>query len=111
MTTDLAVPAAPTGWPPNASDPGLNDNAGCEPVPARLTVCGESAASSEIVSVPDRLPVSVGVNVTPMKHLAPNATEVQPFDDTAKSPEATTEDTFSVAFPELKTLTGRAALG
>ena len=41
------------------------------PVPVRLAVCGLSVASSATVSVPLRVPVAVGANVTLIVQLDP----------------------------------------
>ena len=70
----------------------LSDSAGCVPVPLSMTVWGESAASSVNVSVPVRLPVCVGVNVTPTMHVPLGATGALEHvsDEIAKSPEILT---------------------
>ena len=54
------------------------------PVPERLAVC--DPAESETVSVPLRVPVAVGVNVTAMLQFAPGARLDPQLFDCAKSP-------------------------
>ncbi len=49
--------------------------AGATPVPVRLTLCGLPAALSVIDTVPVRVPVAVGVNVTLIVQLAAAATD------------------------------------
>src|SRR5437867_6271041 len=46
------------------------------PVPVRLAVCGLFVALSVTVSVPLRVPVAAGVNVTLIVHVTPAATEL-----------------------------------
>ena len=76
------------------------------PVPLNATVCGLPLASSVTVSVPVRLPVAVGLNVTLGWRLDP-AVRVAPHGfDTAKSPEAVIEAMFSVALPLFFRVTG-----
>src|SRR5215831_7980697 len=101
MVTVWAALAVPTAWPPNASELVLRDSVGWVPVPLRPTCCGESAALSEIISVPVRPPVCVGVNVTLIVHVPPGATVVPVHvpDETAKSPDALAPDICRPAFP------------
>lgn len=56
------------------------------PVPVRLAVCGLLLALSVTVSVPDRLPTTVGVNVTLIVHFAFSATDAPQVLVWAKSP-------------------------
>ena len=46
------------------------------PVPERLTVCGLLDAPSLMVSVPVRVPVWLGVKMTPMTHFAEGASDM-----------------------------------
>jgi hypothetical protein len=46
------------------------------PVPERLTVCGLPVALSEMVRLPLRVPVAVGVNITLIVQFAPAVTLV-----------------------------------
>jgi len=46
------------------------------PLPLSETVCGDPGAPSAMVSVPNTLPVAVGVNVTLTVQLAPDARSV-----------------------------------
>jgi hypothetical protein len=78
------------------------------PVPLSATVCGLPLASSVTVSVPVRLPVAVGLNVT-LGWQLDAAVRVAPHGfgvDTAKSPEAVIEAMFSVALPLFFRVTG-----
>jgi hypothetical protein len=60
---------------------------GEDPVPLRFTICGLFAALSVKVSVPVRMPVKVGMNVTPTLQFAPAAMlDPQVFVAIEKSP-------------------------
>ena len=48
--------------------------AGGTPVPAKLTNCGLPVALSPMLTVAEREPVAVGVNVTPIEQFPPAAT-------------------------------------
>ena len=58
------------------------------PVPERLTVCGLLAAPSLMVSVPVRVPIWLGVKMTPTTHFAEGAskTPLHPSLEREKSP-------------------------
>src|ERR1035437_3699182 len=56
------------------------------PVPVRVTVCGDPAALSVMVTDALRLPAAVGVNVTEMLQLPPAATLAPQVLVCAKSP-------------------------
>lgn len=60
---------------PKLSEPGENVT-GLIPVPFTLIVCGLLLALSEIVTVPDTVPATVGVKVTVMLQVEPAAMEV-----------------------------------
>ena len=47
------------------------------PVPAKATTCGALEALSLTVRVPVRVPVAVGVNLTPAVQLAPPVKELE----------------------------------
>jgi len=63
----------PTAWFPKVTVDGDHCAVGATPVPVRLTVCGLPVSSSATESVPVRVPVCVGVNVTETMQLAPVA--------------------------------------
>lgn len=78
----------PTNCPEKVRGDGDNVAAAAGPLPVRLTVCGLFPALSVIVSVPVRVPDTVGVNVTLMVQLPFAATEVpHVLFGVAKSPE------------------------
>jgi hypothetical protein len=84
------------------------------PVPERVTVCGLLGASSAIVTLPVRAPVTVGVNVTLITQVAagatmPPLTQVVPAAN-AKSPLIVTDERLRVAPPVLVSVTMLAAL-
>ena len=56
------------------------------PVPVKPTVCGLPTALSEMLIVPLRVPVAVGVKVTLIVQLAPAASELPQLSVCAKSP-------------------------
>lgn len=80
------------------------------PVPLRVTVCGEPVAVSEIVSVPVRAPIAVGVNLTEIAQLAPAATDDPQVFVSAKSPDAAIDLMSRTDPPELVSVTACAAL-
>ena len=84
--------------------PGLTTNAAI-PFPVRLTVCGLFAALSVMVSVPVRLPVAEGVNVTEIVHDAFIAKLAPQFDVALKSPLAAMLAMVSEPFPEFVSVT------
>jgi hypothetical protein len=73
----------------NVSVPGVSETAGAggaDPVPLRVTVCGEPAALSVTESAAERLVAEAGVNVTEIVQLDPAASDApQVFIDMAKS--------------------------
>lgn len=71
------------------------------PVPLRTTIWGEPLALSVNVSVPVRVPATMGVNVTAIVHLAPIATLMPQVSVCAKSPEVAIVVTAKAAVPEL----------
>jgi hypothetical protein len=77
------VPAGAEGF---AGVIAIDVNPAVVPVPVRLAVCGLLPALSVTVSVPDRLPTTVGVNVTLMVHLALPSTDAAQVLVWAKSP-------------------------
>ena len=87
--------------------PGVNATGGM-PVPESGTVCGLFGALSVIVMLPVRNPSCVGVNLTLIMQLAP-AASVLPHGfelvTCAKSPLVAMLVMFSVAFPELVSVT------
>jgi len=80
------------------------------PVPLSVTVCGEPGALSVAVSVPERDPEAVGVNVTEIVQLAPAATAVPQVFIAAKSPETAIEVIETATVPEFERVTVCAAL-
>jgi len=73
--TLLVALLLPTTTLPNDTLAGLNVTGGV-PVPESATAWGLFFALSVIESVPVRVPVAVGVNVTLIVQLAPTATDV-----------------------------------
>jgi hypothetical protein len=64
------------------------------PVPLSEIVNGLPSAVNGIVSVPERVPIAVGVNATPIAHVSPASTPAaHVFDTTAKSPFVTGVET------------------
>src|SRR4051794_7234016 len=84
------------------------------PIPVRPTVCGEFAAESVTVRLPERAPAALGVNTTDTVQL-PFAARLFPhvFAATAKSPPAVVEMPLIVRAAELgfDMVTTCAALG
>src|SRR5262249_39772624 len=92
--------------------------AGPEGVPAPLskTDCGLSPVLSLMVRAPVRVPVVVGVKTTPILQDAPaprdpDAGQVVPCGETAKSPLAVMLEMFSTSLPTLVRTTVCAVLG
>lgn len=77
------LPAATDGF---AGVIAIEVNPAVDPVPLRLVVCGLLPALSVTVSVPVRVPTTVGVNVTLIVHFALLATAVPQVLVCAKSP-------------------------
>lgn len=74
--TSLAGLVVFTVWLPKLKLLGAKVTAGVAPVPVKVTVCGLLLALSVMTTVPERVPVAVGVNTTLMVQFAPAATEV-----------------------------------
>jgi hypothetical protein len=74
------------------------------PEPDSATVVGEPFALLVTVSVPERVPAAVGVNVTPSEQDEPAAIVVH-VPDLAKSPEVVTPETVAVDVPVLVIVT------
>jgi hypothetical protein len=70
-------------------------------VPVRPTVVGEFVALLLTVSVPVRVPVTVGVKVTFTVHEAPAVIDVPQLFVCAKSPLTVTDETDAEALPPL----------
>ena len=84
---------------------------GTLPVPLRLTVCGLVKASSVKVRAPVKLPLVVGVNVTPTLQLPPAATlDPQVFDAMAKPALTAMLAKFSCTLSRFVTVTVLAVL-
>ena len=86
--TDCAPLVWPTTVEPNVSEEGVSDTPGAVPVPLKAIVC--VPALSLIVTVPLRVPVVVGVNVTAITQVleeltAEDAEQVE-LESSAKSP-------------------------
>jgi uncharacterized protein YqcC (DUF446 family) len=85
--TDWAALVVPTFWLAYVRLPELSDTIGtAAPVPERVTVWGDPAALSAMVTDAPRLPAAVGVNVTEMLQLPPAATLAPQVLLCAKSP-------------------------
>ena len=80
------------------------------PVPLSAIVCGEPLALSATVRVPVRVPAAVGVNLTEMEQLPPEATLDPHVFVSAKSPEAVMDVMLRADPPELVSVTACAAL-
>jgi hypothetical protein len=93
------------------SEEGENAPFGEIPTPERLTVCGlPPKASSAMVTIPVRLPVAVGLNVTLIEQLAPPARVVPQLLVCEKSPLEEIPEILSVASPVLLSVTDDGAL-
>jgi hypothetical protein len=92
IVTVLAPDTVPTATLPNASETGENVGFERTPVPVSATAWGLPAASSEIVKLPLRVPVCVGLNVVPIVQLAAGARSLPLHVSLliTKSPEGTT---------------------
>jgi hypothetical protein len=102
----LAVPP----WEEIVKPVDVDETETDSPPPLSETVCGELVALSVIVSVPVRVPATVGSNVTEIMQLAPVATLVPQFWLTEKSPETVMEVKANGAVPESVNVTTWAAL-
>ena len=71
------------------------------PIPDSAIVCGLLPALSVIATVPNRLPVAVGINVMLIVQVPPAGTLVGQFSICAKSPVAATLEIVSAALPVL----------
>jgi hypothetical protein len=80
------------------------------PVPERATDCRLPVALSEMVKVPGRVPVVVGLNVTLIVQFFPAATEPVQVLLSAKSPLAAIPEIARLAVPTFVSVTGFAAL-
>lgn len=80
------------------------------PAPVSETVWGEPEALSVIVREPERVPAAVGVNVTEMVQLVPEARLEPQFWVSAKSPEAAIDVMDSAVEPAFVNVTFCAAL-
>ena len=86
--TGCAVLAVPTTWVGKVKLVGDKPTPCTVPLPVSATVCGLSAALSERVIVPVRLPAARGVNVTLMVQAAPTVSVGGQLFVSAKSPVA-----------------------
>ena len=76
------------------------------PVPDSATTCGLVDALSVIVKLPERMLVSVGVNVTEIVQFAPAATDEPQLFVCEKSPAVVMLEIESAAPPEFVSVTG-----
>lgn len=84
-------------------------------MPLRPTICGLPPALSASVRLPERLPAAVGVNVTAITQLLPEATDarvlqVVPLAIRAKSPATAMPVKVKGAVPLFATVTALAPL-
>lgn len=113
--TVLAALVVPIAWAAKVSlvGEGVTITVAALPVPVSFTICGELVALSVTESVPVRVPVVVGLNVTDMVQLAPAANVVPhgvvPPPTAAKSPVAANESEVDPV-PVFFTVTVLAAL-
>src|SRR5664279_1611354 len=85
--TGWAALVVPTFWLAKARLPEVSDTIGtAPPVPERVTVCGDPAALSVMVTDALRLPAALGVNITEMLQFPPAATLAPQVLVCAKSP-------------------------
>src|SRR6185312_12106751 len=112
LTVTLCVPVVPTIWVPNVSVFADSVAVGVDesPVPDSATVCGLVVALSVSVSAPERMPVTVGVNVTVIAQLAWAASDAPQVLVAAKSPVAAMPVNESAAVVLLVTVTVCVAL-
>ena len=73
--TAFAALFVPTLMLPKLTLVGENATVEVVPVPVSVTLCGLLAALSVTTTVPEFVPVAVGVKVTLIVHFAPEATE------------------------------------
>lgn len=99
----------PTCWDANERDVPENEAPGTTPVPFKETDEGDPGKSPLIASVPDRLPVIVGVKTTFTAQLDPGESEVPQLFDCEKSPEAEMELKLSAIVPLLVMVTAEGA--
>ena len=86
MVTVFAAVVEPTASLPKAKTAAENVT-GERPVPERGTICGEFAAVSVMVMVPEMAPVTLGLNVSLMVQVPPPlSVGVHVFVAAAKSP-------------------------
>jgi hypothetical protein len=80
--------AVPTGWLGKVTLAGVRLTVGpaAPPVPLRVTICGLPGALSEMLSVPLRVPLPVGIRITLIVQLLPAATLVPQLFVCVKSP-------------------------
>ena len=86
------------------------DNVTCVPTPVRLMVCGLPPPLSVMVTLPERVPTTVGVKVTEIVHLAPARTVLPQVLVSLKSPLAAMLVMLRVVVPVLVSVTVWAAL-
>jgi len=110
--TALAALLVPTAIVPKARLAGERET-GVSPVPDRLTIWGETTALSLMVISPEMLPVTEGVKVTVIVHVAP-AAKVDGLNGhvllLAKFPLAVIEFIANPALPLLVSVTAFPAL-
>jgi hypothetical protein len=109
--TVCATPLVFTNWLPKLRLVGAKDTAGAVvPVPLSVTVCGLPPALSVIVTLPLRVPPTVGVKVTEIVHVPAAAIEAPQVLLWLKSPLAAMLLIVSAADPVLVSVTVWAAL-
>jgi hypothetical protein len=97
-------------WLPKLKLVGVNVMLGVAPVPVRVAVCGLFVALSVTTTVPERVPVAVGVNTTLIAQVAPAATELPQVLVCEKSPVVETLVMASGPAPVLVSVTVCAGL-
>ena len=102
----------PTIWLEKVKSVGARLAAGpaVTPVPVKVTVCGLPAALSEMLRLPLRVPVAVGIKITLTVQLFPAGTLVAQLFVWVKSPVAVILEIVSAALPVLVRVTDCAAL-
>ena len=108
--TVCAVLVLPDIWAVKVREAGDKPTTGSVPVPVSGQVWGLFAALSEIVRVPERVPIAVGVKDTLIVQLAPGATLAPQVFDCEKSPLIAMLLMVSAAVPVLVSVTVSGAL-
>jgi hypothetical protein len=108
--TDCAALVVPTDWVEKTRVPEFRVAPGPTPIPLKLMMWGDLAASSWMTTDPLRAPAEVGVKVTDKVQLPAAGTLVPQLSDSAKSPLTTIEEIANGELPMLRSKTVCGAL-